>query len=474
LNLRPYQQRGLAEVAQAEANGAKVIAFVAPTGAGKTKCGVAWASKRGDGGVWLCHRRELASQARRELDRAGLIRSVIMTVQSLSPESPLPRAPWYVFDELHHYFGPPRWSKAVASARGGPALGLTATPERADGAALGGLADAIVTGAQPRELIADGFLVPCEILAGKEPTKHLTDHPVDAWHKHADGRKTIVFCPTVKLAEEWAQGWRDRGIAAGCIHGELADDERKRLLSDHSEGKLRVLTSVQVLTEGYDDPTVACVIHARRYGSAGGWIQTNGRGVRSSPGKRNCIVIDLHGSVYLWGTPDSDRYYSLDGRAIRTGDGSEAIRQCKVCQRIFASRQFIGGECPACGAKGEEKEPPKIVVEDIARVSFAQLSDEQRDWLRRARETAAAKGYKPGFVAYRFREKYGAWPPWDLDKSPTEVANEPIDTRRAFYARMDSLARAKGYKPGWASYRFKAKYGHWPSAVEKGTVGKPD
>lgn len=468
MNLRPYQQRGLAEVEQSERGGARVVAFVAPTGAGKTKCGVAWAAKRGDGGVWVCHRRELANQARKELDRSGLIRSVIMTVQSLGPKAPLPRAPWYVFDELHHYFGPPRWSAAVASARSGPALGLTATPERADGAALGGLADAIVTGAQPRELIADGFLVPCEILAGQQPTKHLTDHPVDAWHKHANGRKTIVFCPSVQTAEEWAAEWRARGVAAGCIHGELDDDARRRLLSDHADGKLRVLTSVAVLTEGYDDPTVSCIIHARRYGSASGWIQTNGRGVRASPGKKNCIVVDLHGSVYLWGTPDSDRFYSLDGRAIRTGDGSEAIRQCKVCQRIFAASQFIGGECPACGAKGEEKLPPRIVVEEIGRVSFGELSADQREWLRQTRDLAKLRGYKAGFVSWRFREKYGCWPPPDLGRSPVEVmAESTLDDRRGFYAKMAAIQAAKRYKQGWAGYRFKAKFGRWPTPEEK-------
>jgi superfamily II DNA or RNA helicase len=468
IELRPYQTRALIECLDAEMKGARVVALVAPTGAGKTKMGVWWSGKHGDGGVWLCHRKELRRQARKELDRAGLIRSAVMTVQSLSPNAPLPRAPWYVFDELHHYFGAPLWSAAVASARGGPALGLTATPERADGAALGALADVIVTGAQPRELIADGFLAPCEILAGQGATKHLTDHPVDAWFKHAQSRKTIVFCPSVKTAEEWSAGWREKGVAAACIHGQLEESVRERLLSDHAEGKLRVLTSVQVLTEGYDDPTVSCIIHARRYGSAGGWIQTNGRGVRASPGKKNCLVIDLHGSVYLWGTPDADRFYSLDGRAIRTGDGSEAVRQCKVCQKIFAASQFINGECPACGAMGEEKAPPRIVVEEIGRVSFGALSDDQHAFLRATREMAKSRGYKPGFVAWRFREKYGAWPPPDLGKSPAEVmADSTPEERRAFYARMVAIQHSKNYKQGWAGYRFKAKFGRWPTPGEK-------
>ncbi len=471
MTLRPYQTRALSEVAAAESKGAKVVALVAPTGAGKTKMGVDWARRRGDGGVWVCHRHELVRQARRELDRAGLVRTYVTTVQSINPGTGLPRAPWYVFDELHHYFGPPRWSAAVSSARGGPALGLTATPERADGAALGALADAIITGAQPRELIADGFLTPTEILAGREPTKHLTDHPVDAWFKHASGRKTIVFAPSVKTAEEWALVWRDRGVPTGCVHGQLPDDERGRLLADHAGGKLTVLTSVAVLTEGYDDPTVSCIIHARRYGSAGGWIQTNGRGVRAHPGKRTCLIIDLHGSVYLWGTPDSDRFYSLDGRAIRSGSAEKAIRQCKVCQKIFASSQFIDGECPACGAKGEEREAPRIRVEEIARVTFASLTDEQREWLRKAAAFAMANGIKRQAIAHRFRAKWGAWPPFDLmTPSAEEKGAASPNQKRAFFAKLQAIANAKGYKPQWVGFRFKAKFGHWPSSSDKAPV----
>lgn len=407
--LRDYQQRALANVAAEEQRDARVVALVAPTGAGKTAMGVEWAARRAGRGVWIAHRRELMGQARVALTASDVIADVV-SVQSIDTNLSLPPAPWYVFDELHHYFGPPRWSQAIASARQGPALGLTATPERADGVALGNLADAIVVAAQPKELVAAGHLVACEVIAGPEQTKTLTENPVQAWFKYGGKRRAIVFCRDVDHARKVAQDFVESGVAAACVDGR-DEEARVRAIEAHRAGKLQVLTSVQILTEGYDDPSIEVAIMARGFSSDGAWIQACGRVVRPFPGKKKATIIDLRGSVYLWGLPQDDRIYSLEGRAMRVKEGDgEAIRQCKVCQHIFRAVEYRDATCPGCGARAPGKPDPAVRRAQLAAVAATHTQETKRSVFRQLQQTARMKGFKPAWAAIQFKVRYGHWP----------------------------------------------------------------
>lgn len=439
MTLRPYQSAALAAVAIHEQRGARVVALVGPTGMGKTKTAVEWAFARelpqlhgidaglmidrelGTAvpfrmkGVWVAHRAELLWAAEREWIQRGRDKNdcLFLTVQSYRE---LPLAAWYVLDECHHYYGAPEWTKRCEPARRGPTLALTATPERADGTGLGNLADAIVVAAQPRELIRDGWLVPSEVIAGKQQTRTLTEHPVAAWQKHAEGRKAIVFCRDVKHAQAVANEFRDAGIPAGCIDGSIPDDLRAARLAAHASGELTVLTTVQVLTEGYDDPSVSCAIMARGFSSAGAWIQACGRVVRPFHGKTKALVIDLRGSVYLWGLPDEDRSYSLEGKAMRIGPGDdgEAIRQCRVCQRIFRASEYKDATCPACGAMTKGKPDPRVKREAIGRVLATFTKEKKREKFAELCSLAHKKGYKPNWAVLRFKMMFGHYPGKDM------------------------------------------------------------
>ncbi len=411
---REYQSRALLEVSLRERCGASVVALVAPTGSGKTKMAVEWARRKiqetGEWGMWVTHRQELTDQAWSNFAYAEKVR--FRTIQS----GLLGHAAWYVLDECHHYYGAPEWTKRCEPARRGPTLALTATPERADGTGLGNLADAIVVAAQPKELIRDGWLVPSEVIAASRPTRTLTMHPVEAWQKHAGGRKAIVFCRDVKHAQDMADAFRDAGIPAGCIDGRLDSDLRAARLAAHAAGDLTVLTTVQVLTEGYDDPSVGCAIMARGFSSAGAWIQACGRVVRPYPGKTNAIIIDLRGSVYLWGLPDEDRAYSLEGRAMRIGSDApeESIRQCRVCQRVFRASKFKDAACPACGAMTKGKPDPAIRREQIGRVLATFTAEAKRSKFHELVAMGRAKGYKHGWAVTRFKLMFGHWPGKDM------------------------------------------------------------
>lgn len=408
--LRDYQTLALARVAEAEGKGCRVVALVGPTGMGKTKTAVAWGAQRQGRGLWVAHRGELLNAAKKEwhLNRPSF--GPWCSFLSIQSSGPLPSADWYVLDECHHYYGAPEWSARCEPARCGPTLALTATPERATGEAMGNLCDAIVVAAQPRELIRQGWLVPSEVIAAKQATRTLTEHPVAAWQKHAEGRKAIVFCRDVKHARTVADEFRAAGIPAACIDSGTVD--RGTVLRAHAAGEIMVLTTVQVLTEGYDDPSVSCAIMARGFSSAGAWIQACGRVVRPFPGKTKAIIIDLRGSVYFWGLPDEDRHYSLEGRAMRIGpdDEVESIRQCRVCQRVFRASQYKDAACPFCGAMTKGKPDPRVKREAMQRV----------------------------------------------------LATHTVEDKRRKFAELISMAKAKGYSHKWAVVQFKLRYNHWP------------
>ena len=116
---------------------------------------------------------------------------------------------------------------------------------------------------------------------------------VDAYKEHANGRRAICFGVTVKHAQNLAEAFRAGGISAAIVSGETPLDERKKLYAGLHDGSIKVLTNVQVLTEGFDEPLISCIIMARPTQSRSLYVQSIGRGLRLAPAKQNCIILDL-------------------------------------------------------------------------------------------------------------------------------------------------------------------------------------
>jgi superfamily II DNA or RNA helicase len=121
-----------------------------------------------------------------------------------------------------------------------------------------------------------------------------------AYVEHAADRKGILFAPTVASAQIMADALTEAGIPAAVISGQLGDDERRELIRKHKAGALQVLANCAVLTEGYDDPEVSCVVVARPTRSRGLYIQMVGRGLRVDPLRpyedQDCLVLDVVGA----------------------------------------------------------------------------------------------------------------------------------------------------------------------------------
>lgn len=115
---------------------------------------------------------------------------------------------------------------------------------------------------------------------------------VKAWGEHCPDRKSIGFTVDVQHAKDLAAAYRQAGVAAEAISGELHRDDRRDLLRRFRAGEIQVLTNCALLTEGFDEPDVACIIQARPTKSSLLYIQQTGRGTRLAPGKTDCIILD--------------------------------------------------------------------------------------------------------------------------------------------------------------------------------------
>jgi len=201
-------------------------------------------------------------------------------------------------------------------------LGVTATPDRQDERAMGQVFDSVAYVRDIEDGIRDGYLCPIRVrtvevdainLAAVRTTAgDLNAGDLDAVMRAeealhgvarptielAGDRRTIVFTTSVDNAHRLAEVFeRYRPGSAKAVDGGTPTDERRRILSGHKAGEYQFLVNVGVLTEGYDDPGVACVAMARPTKSRALYAQCAGRGLRIADGKADCLLLDFVGNA---------------------------------------------------------------------------------------------------------------------------------------------------------------------------------
>lgn len=368
MELREYQQRTVDRAREQYARGRRAVVVALPTGGGKTIIAsevIRLALARGNRVLFAVPRLELLDQSVEKLALAGIadIRTIqaqndngrsdapvtIASIPTLTTArwmaNPVP-ADLLVVDECHH--GKARTHEQFLRLYSqSKLLGLTATPQRGDGRALGDLYDALIIGSTVRELTSLEALVPCQVFAPPRimGSRELAQNPVDAYEQRLRGKKTIVFCSTVTHAEQTAASFQARGIKAHWLSGESTD--REETIAAYRRRDFDVLVNVALFIEGFDDPATEAAILARRFTHVGSYLQAIGRILRPAPGKPSATVIDLCGSALVHGTPDLEREYSLTGKGISTT--RQPIRQCQQCGGVFISAS--AQNCPFCAFK---------------------------------------------------------------------------------------------------------------------------
>ena len=423
--LRPYQERLVSRAVVALEAHNNTLA-VAATGAGKTICLSALGGKMGGKQLIVQHRQELVSQNASKYRMVNPKRrislytadskswsgdAVFAMAQTLSTENNLKKVPkidMLVIDEAHHSCAP-SWRAIIDTVMDRnpncKIAGFTATPERADKKGLRSVFSNICDNVTVGELVSLGFLVrPKGFVVDVEGTFEalskirgsdfgdqtevadvlntvtVNEETVRHWREKADGRRTIVFCSTVQHAQDVAGAFAAHGIPSACVHGAMNDTERQGLIKDLENGRISVLTNVMVLTEGFDSPTVSCVILLRKCSAKSPMVQMIGRGLRTvnpeeHPGivKRDCVILDFGMSLLTHGDVQVDAVLLED----KVFSESEAIK--KTCPEseggCGAELPAQTRECPFCGFDfSKDKEATTVARVELTELEILEAS----------------------------------------------------------------------------------------------------
>lgn len=337
--LRPYQQGARDAIHTEWENGHTRTLLVLPTGTGKTIVFASVAAdqvRAGDRVLILAHRGELLEQAADKLQRStGLVsavekaestcldswfRVVVGSVQTLQRTARLERFPrdyfgTIIIDEAHHAItdGYRRILDYFGDAK---VLGVTATPDRGDMRNLGEVFDSLAFEYKLTDAIKEGYL--CKIMAQTIPlqlditsvTMSGGDYAVGdlgtaldpyleqiaaEMARRCKSRKTVVFLPLIKTSQKFRDLLNTYGFRAAEVNGQ--SDDRRQVLADFDAGKYNVLCNSMLLTEGWDCPSVDCVVVLRPTKVRSLYSQMVGRGTRLSPGKTDLLLLD-----FLWMT----------------------------------------------------------------------------------------------------------------------------------------------------------------------------
>lgn len=339
MELRPYQETARQKVQEEWEEGKKRTLLVLPTGTGKT---IVFSKiiedriKKGERVLVIAHRGELLEQASDKLykstglktatEKAGqtslgsFYRVVVGSVQTLQREKRLNQFPpeyfdTIVIDEAHHAISD-GYQRVLQHFEDANVLGVTATPDRGDMRNLGSYFESLAYEYSLPEAIKSGYLSPIKALtiplkldlsnvkqqAGDFSTKDLgtaldpyLEQIAEEMKKQCFNRKTVVFLPLVKTSQKFRDILNKHGFKAAEVNGESAD--REQILKDYEEGKYNVLCNSMLLTEGWDCPSVDCVIVLRPTKVRALYSQMVGRGTRLAPGKKELLLLD-----FLWHT----------------------------------------------------------------------------------------------------------------------------------------------------------------------------
>ena len=465
--LRPYQSRDIKRI-RAAFTRSRAVLYQLPTGGGKTVIYAAAARlavERGGRVLILEHRRELVEQAVAALRRLNLTVGITAAgVDDPAPDAPIRVAmiqtlarrgasafdPTLVVVDEAHLAAAATWRRALLEWYGATwRLGVTATPRRLDGRALGDLFGEIVVGPTVADLIDGGHLVPmltysipgadfsrCKVARGDYTAAgaaEIIDRPMlvgDAVDHYArlcgdKLRPALFYTTTVAHAGRVRDALVDAGYRAAMVSGTTPKLTRAATLAALAAGELDAVTNCGVLTEGFDCPPVSYIGLLRPTKSAALYLQIAGRALRPAPGKIDAILADHAGNARRHGLVESAREWSLDGA------GEPMKRADLICGECCAQwSPKLGAVCPRCGCLHAPWKPERgtrdIVAVDgeLARLSGDEIAERQRrisraigprrapSWADAAiwdqcETTRQRRGYKLGWTYYAVKRIQG-------------------------------------------------------------------
>ncbi len=344
-SLMDHQEEALKNLATMREENKSIALLFHATGTGKTITAVSDAKAFGKRTLFLVHRHELVDQAVNAFSRVwpdvsvgryeggyhetdtfvvcATIQSVAQNLDNFHPDD----FGYMVIDECHHGAAD-SYKKVMSYFHPEFTLGLTATPERTDGQDLLEIFQNVAHKLDLKSAVELGTLVPVRCIRIKtnidmrdvrisgfkynsldlESTIRIPERNqliVDTYCEYVKDKPTVVFCASVRHAEEIAERFRSCGVKASCVSGSTKAMERKRILEDYEAGKLPVICACDLLNEGWDSPHTQVLFMARPTMSKTIYMQQLGRGMRKSPGKEFLMVFDFVDNANMFNMPYS-------------------------------------------------------------------------------------------------------------------------------------------------------------------------
>lgn len=531
MELRGYQENLLGDVDEAYRRGAQNVLAVMPTGAGKTVVFSEQIRRHNGASCAIAHRQELVTQISQALARDGVMHRIIgpssvvrEAVQNHTEElgrdyyDPSARCAvagvdtiirraddlksWaeqvtqWVQDEAHHLLRKNKWGAAVSLFPNARGLGVTATPERADGAGLGrhadGVFDTMVEGPGMRELITAGYLTDYRIicppsdldlsqvgrgadndyirgqLATATRKSSVMGDVVTHYLRVAPGKLGVTFAPDVETATDLAKRFNMAGVPAEVVSAKTPGRVRSAILRQFRRREILQLVNVDLFGEGFDLPAIEVVSMARATESYSLYSQQFGRALRLMDGKDRAIIIDHVGNVLRHGLPDRPRVWSLDRRERRSKGPADDTIPMRTCLNpdCMAPYERVLVACPFCGAvpTPSARTAPEFVDGDLYELDAETLAamrgevakiDRHPDAVRRGLEMAGQPAYVAMGAAKRHAERQDAQ-----------------TALRDHIATWAGTMRALGFSDGESYRRFYHTFGI--DVLSAQALGRPD
>lgn len=482
MDIRPHQISAIDGLRNSLAGGNRRPMLQLPTGAGKTFIAariIESARAKGHRVIFLVDAISLIDQTVQRFYEAGIHEVGVIqadhpmtdyskpvqvaSVQTLARRK-APEAGLVIVDEAHRmhkfvadWMADPDW-------QGVPFLGLSATPW-AKG--LGNQYDDLVAPITMQELINQGYLCPFRAFAPATPDltsvktvagdyhegqladvmgdDKLVADVVGTWIDRGEGRPTLCFGVDRAHARKLQKRFEASGVSTGYIDAHTPAEDRKAIERQLDRGDISVVCNVGCLTTGVDW-AVGCIILARPTKSEMLYVQMVGRGLRVNPPMPDCVILDHAGNCLRMGMVTDIHHDEMD--KSKKGERKQQIREkakmpveCKSCTFLMAHSVLI---CPACG---HERLPVRDIEEgdgELAQVDGKRLKatmEEKQRWYSGLLWMALDRGYKPGWAANKYREKFGAWPANGMHKLPSK----PLDDVRG-WVRHSQIKWAKSRK----------------------------
>lgn len=415
MQLRPYQIAAVNETRIALQSFRRVLACM-PTGAGKTVFFshiLATAIKRGYRAGVAVHRAELIAQTREKLIQSGVPRAaigvvqgsqyhyrdapvLIASVQTLKNrdayfDSSQTPAIWIV-DECHRQefddlFSRPEFVGALV-------IGVTATPHRSGKMRqLGAIYETLIEPVTIKSLVYDGYLSkPTYLLPGQVVNAsgfqldaktgdykaadnfaafnktEIYDGLIDGY-REAGGGKALIFCANIEHSKLTAAQFQRAGYVGTWIDGGMSKTAREKIIADYRSSRIEVLTNCDILTTGFDDPSIRVIGLNRATASLALYLQMCGRGARTDSGKTEFFIVDAGTNQKRLGPWEADRPYSL-WHKTPLKKGVAPMKDCPSCKRIVPAPAT---RCQYCGHVFEVTESEVKIAEGWTRFSFDEM-----------------------------------------------------------------------------------------------------